>query len=404
MSSEDRESYGNGGASGDGYPQCPSCEGAGRVPTKYHDILDIPLGVSSEEITRAFRRKAMQHHPDRNKAPDATARMQEVSEARSMLFGSESIRAGAECALCGGRGTAYARQSQSRGARAEQPSGGGAGSSSNSGADEFAGAGGGRGGSSGFEDFRVDRGAARAGGGWGVSSRMRGWIGIAATLAVGVVALVYFAAATEDAYERVTEELLPGMQWGELEPGLEGYVRAIAESGMQWVELEPGFWGFVRVESDMRESNAQGIQRGNQPTWVGKFIDHAAQERGEALAYLGVDAFMTADFEEGERRYDGTDNLYLHWRKFYYQSSEARNALFEMLEGMWESPADTPYEELTPQEQALYLWRLIIRMEDDEEREESIAWWVERYEGTEEGDYVLRNISTQAIVIENATS
>ena len=97
MSSEDQESYGNGGASGDGYPQCPSCGGAGRVPTKYHDILDIPLRASSEEITRAFRRKAMQHHPDRNKAPDAAARMQEVSEARSMLFGSESIRAGTEC-------------------------------------------------------------------------------------------------------------------------------------------------------------------------------------------------------------------------------------------------------------------------------------------------------------------
>ena len=117
MRSEDRESYGNGGASGDGYPQCPSRGGAGRVPTKYHDILDIPLGVSSEEVTRAFRRKAMQHHPDRNKAPDATARMQEVSEARSLLFGSESIRAGAECALCGGRGAAYAGQSQGRGAR-----------------------------------------------------------------------------------------------------------------------------------------------------------------------------------------------------------------------------------------------------------------------------------------------
>ena len=234
MSSEDRESYGNGGAPGDGYPQCPSCGGAGRVPTKYHDILDIPLGASSEEITRAFRRKAMQHHPNRNKAPDAAARMQEVSEARSLLVGSESIRAGAECALCDGQGTAYAGQSQSRGARAEQPSGGG------------------RGSSSGFEDFRVDRGAARAGGGWGVSSRMRGWIGVAATLAVGVAALVYFAAATEDAYERLTQELLPGMQWGALEPGLEGYVRA----------------------------NERG----------GRFIDDDARERGEALAELAADA------------------------------------------------------------------------------------------------------------------
>ena len=234
MSSEDRESHGNGGAPGDGYPQCPSCGGAGRVPTKYHDILDIPLGASSEEITRAFRRKAMQRHPDRNKAPDAAARMQEVSEARSLLFGSESIRAGTECSLCGGRGTVYAGQSQNRGARAEQPNGDGAGLS-------------------GFEDFRVDRGAAGAGGGWGVSSRMRGWIGIAATLAVGIAALIYFAAATEDAYERLMEELLPGMQWGALEPGLEGYVRV----------------------------NERG----------GRFIDDATRERGEALAELAARRF-----------------------------------------------------------------------------------------------------------------
>ena len=159
----------------EGPAQCAACGGAGRVPTKYHRTLDVPLGASSEEITRGFRRKAMEHHPDRNKAPDATRRMQEVSEARSLLLGSESIRAGTACSLCEGRGTVGAWQSarsqeQGWGARREQAGGGGAGSSSNSGAGEFAGAG-------------------RGGGG---SSGKGGWLWLFAALAIGVGALVYF--------------------------------------------------------------------------------------------------------------------------------------------------------------------------------------------------------------------
>ncbi len=39
----------------EGSAQCAACGGAGRVPTKYHQALDVPLGASSEEITRAFR-------------------------------------------------------------------------------------------------------------------------------------------------------------------------------------------------------------------------------------------------------------------------------------------------------------------------------------------------------------
>ena len=52
-----------------GPAQCPSCGGVGRVATKYHYVLDVPLGASSEEITQAFRRKAMQHHPDITRLP-----------------------------------------------------------------------------------------------------------------------------------------------------------------------------------------------------------------------------------------------------------------------------------------------------------------------------------------------
>ncbi len=155
--------------------QCPSCGGAGRVATKYHRVLDIPLGASPEEITQAFRRKAMQHHPDRNKAPDATLRMQEVSEARAMLVGSESIRAGAECSLCNGRGAVSFEQpwqgQAQRGRPEREPAGRSAG-----GGGAYSGSGGGQSGSG---------GGSSGGSGWG-------WFWIAAVIGV-FAAFVYFS-------------------------------------------------------------------------------------------------------------------------------------------------------------------------------------------------------------------
>ena len=110
----------SGGAGRAAPGQCPSCGGVGRVATKYHRVLDVPLGASTDEITQAFRRKAMEYHPDRNKAPDATLRMQEVNEARSMLVGSESLRAGVECGVCNGRGAGASGQPQPGQAEREQ--------------------------------------------------------------------------------------------------------------------------------------------------------------------------------------------------------------------------------------------------------------------------------------------
>ena len=84
---------------------CPTCRGAGRVPTKFHNTLGLPLDPSPEEIGSAFRRKAMQYHPDRNNAPDAGERMKEINEARRLLARSAEIRAGQECPQCHGRRT-----------------------------------------------------------------------------------------------------------------------------------------------------------------------------------------------------------------------------------------------------------------------------------------------------------
>ena len=37
----------------------------------YYDILEIGRDVSEEGIRKAFRKKALEFHPDRNKDPDA---------------------------------------------------------------------------------------------------------------------------------------------------------------------------------------------------------------------------------------------------------------------------------------------------------------------------------------------
>ncbi len=51
----------------------------------YYDVLGIGRNASKEDIKKAYRRLAMQHHPDRNKSPDAGEKFKGISEAYGVL-------------------------------------------------------------------------------------------------------------------------------------------------------------------------------------------------------------------------------------------------------------------------------------------------------------------------------
>jgi molecular chaperone DnaJ len=55
----------------------------------YYDILGVPRSASQEEIKRAFRRLAMQYHPDRNREDGAEGRFKGINEAYEVLSDPE---------------------------------------------------------------------------------------------------------------------------------------------------------------------------------------------------------------------------------------------------------------------------------------------------------------------------
>ena len=56
----------------------------------YYEVLEIPRTANEEDIKKAFRRKALQFHPDRNREDGATERFKEINEAYQVLSDSES--------------------------------------------------------------------------------------------------------------------------------------------------------------------------------------------------------------------------------------------------------------------------------------------------------------------------
>src|SRR5512139_2147098 len=51
----------------------------------YYEILGVDKKASADNIKTAYRKLAMQYHPDRNKSPDAEEKFKEISEAYAVL-------------------------------------------------------------------------------------------------------------------------------------------------------------------------------------------------------------------------------------------------------------------------------------------------------------------------------
>ncbi|MBN1335753.1 MAG: molecular chaperone DnaJ [Deltaproteobacteria bacterium] len=58
-------------------------------PRDYYEVLGVARDASPEELKRAYRKLALQFHPDRNKEPNAEARFKEISEAYQVLSDTE---------------------------------------------------------------------------------------------------------------------------------------------------------------------------------------------------------------------------------------------------------------------------------------------------------------------------
>lgn len=58
----------------------------------YYEVIGVPKSASKEQIKDAYRKLAMQFHPDRNKSPEAEEKFKEISEAYAVLSDDQKRR------------------------------------------------------------------------------------------------------------------------------------------------------------------------------------------------------------------------------------------------------------------------------------------------------------------------
>ena len=84
----------------------------------YYEVLEVSKDASEGDIKKAFKKKAMQYHPDRNPDdPKASEKFKEASEAYDILSNSEKRasydRFGNVNILCNNAGVASGAQIRS---------------------------------------------------------------------------------------------------------------------------------------------------------------------------------------------------------------------------------------------------------------------------------------------------
>ncbi|BBE42295.1 J domain-containing protein [Conexivisphaera calida] len=65
---------------------------AGSGEKDYYEILGVPRDATPDQIKAAYRKLALQYHPDRNKSPDAEEKFKEITEAYAVLSDPEKRR------------------------------------------------------------------------------------------------------------------------------------------------------------------------------------------------------------------------------------------------------------------------------------------------------------------------
>lgn len=62
-----------------------------RRRKEYCAVLGVRLDASDEELKTAYRKLALQYHPDRNKEAGAEERFKQINEAYAVLSGKEKV-------------------------------------------------------------------------------------------------------------------------------------------------------------------------------------------------------------------------------------------------------------------------------------------------------------------------
>ncbi|XP_076053173.1 dnaJ homolog subfamily B member 9-like isoform X3 [Oratosquilla oratoria] len=69
-----------------------SLAGLGACVRDFYEILGVERDASEKDIKKAFRKLALQYHPDRNHEPDAEEKFREIAEAYETLVNENKRR------------------------------------------------------------------------------------------------------------------------------------------------------------------------------------------------------------------------------------------------------------------------------------------------------------------------